>query len=120
MKKEVTDIQALHVELDAEDQELMGLFPARRQMAMNDILIVREGDVIYLVSKVQLARRRKMIQDIIDAGTVGVAGFVVLVQTILMVKRVVNPLRCLPWMSVVIFCGMAFRFLVNRFRKRQK
>lgn len=120
MKKEVTDIQALHVELDAEDRELMGMFPARRQMAMNDILIVREGDVIYLVSKVQLARRQKMIQDIIDAGTVGVAGFVVLVQTILMVNRVVNPLRCLPWMAAIIFCGMAFRFLVNRFRKRQK
>lgn len=31
MKKEVSDIQALHVELDAEDRELMGLFPARRQ-----------------------------------------------------------------------------------------
>lgn len=120
MKKEVTDIQALHVELDAEDRELMGLFPARRQMAMNDMLIVRERDVIYLVSKIQLARRQKMIQDIIDVGTVGVAGFVLLVQTILMVKRVVNPLRCLPWMSAVIFCGMAFRFLVNRFRKRQK
>lgn len=120
MKKEVTDIQALHVELDAEDRELMGLFPARRQMAMNDMLIVREGDVIYLVSKIQLARMQKMIQDIIDVGTVGAAVFVLLVLTILMVRRLVNPLRCLPWMSGIIFCCMALRLLVNRFRKKQK
>lgn len=31
MKKEVTDIQALHVDLDAEDRDLTGMFPARRQ-----------------------------------------------------------------------------------------
>ena len=116
----MTDIQALQVELDAEDRELMGMFPARRQMAMNDMLLVRDGDMIYLVSKIQLARRQKMIQDIIDVGTVGAAVFVLLVLTILMVMGLMNPLRCLPWMSGIIFCSMALRRLVNRFRKRQK
>ena len=120
MRKEVTDIQALQVELDAEDRELMGIFPARRQAAMNDMLLVRDGDMIYLVSKIYLARRQKMIQDIIDVGTVGAAVLVLLVLTILMVRRFVDPLRCLPWMSGIILCSMAFRLLVNRFRKRRK
>lgn len=117
MKKQVTDIQAIHVELDDDDRELMTMF--RRQRIMNDVLLVEDNDEMYIVSKSELARQRKMIQDVLDFCTVAIAVFVILLQTILMVKRVVNPLRCLPWMSAVIFGFMVTRFFVRKYRKNE-
>lgn len=116
MKKQITDIQAIRVDLDEEDQELMAMFRSR-QSIMDDTLLVQNGDEMYLVSKIQLARVRKLIQDIANAGTIAIAVFVLLLQTALMVKRVVNPLRCLPWMAVVLFAVMVYRFVVNKIRK---
>ena len=101
MKKQVTDIQTIRVDLDEEDQELMRMFRSR-QAIVNDALLVQDGEEMYLVSKTQIARTRKMIQDIVDAGTVGGAVFVLLLQTVLMLKRIVNPLRCLPRMAAVL------------------
>lgn len=119
MAKRVTDIQAIRVELDEEDQELMQMFRSR-QAIVNDTLLVQEGEEMYLVSKTQLARTRKLIQDIVDAGTIGIAVFVLLLQTVLMLKRVINPLRCLPWVSAVLFGIMVYRFITNKIRKRWK
>lgn len=116
MKKHVTDIQAIRVELDEEDRELMQMF-RHRQRATDDALLVQDGEKMYLVSKTQIARTRKLIQDIADAGTIGIAVFVLLLQTVLMIKRVVNPLRCLPWMSAVLFAAMEYHFAVNKIRK---
>ena len=116
MKKQVTDIQAVHVELDDDDQELMAMFRSRQRI-MNDVLLVQDDDEMYIVSKAEIARQRKMAQDIADAGTIGIAGFVLTLQTILMVKRAVNPLRCLPWMAAVMFGVMAYHFAVNKIRK---
>ena len=118
MKKQVTDVQAIHVELDDDDRELMAMFRSRQRI-MNDVLLVQDDDEMYIVSKAGLARQRKMIQDVLDFCTVAIAVFVILVQTILMVNRVVNPLRCLPWMAVVILCFMATRFFVRKYRKNE-
>lgn len=116
MKKQVTDIQAILVELDEEDQELMQMFRSRRSV-VDDALLVQDGEEMYLVSKAGLARTRKLIQDITNAGTIGIAVFVLLLQTVLMLKRVVNPLRCLPWMAAVLFAVMVYHFAVNKIRK---
>lgn len=116
MKKQVIDIQAIRMELDEEDQELMQMFRSR-QAVMNDALLVQDGEEMYLVSKVKLARTRKLIQDIVNAGTIGIAVFVLLLQTVLMLKRVINPLRGLPWMAAVLFGIMVYRFAVNKIRK---
>ena len=118
MKKQVTDIQAIHVELDDDDRELMLMFRSRQRI-MNDLLLVQDDDEMYIVSKTELARQRKMIQDVLDFSTTAIAVFVILLQTILMVKRVVNPLRCLPWMSVVIAVYMVTRFCVRKYRKNE-
>ncbi len=118
MKKQVTDIQAIHVELDDDDRELMTMFRSRQRI-MNDLLLVQDNDEMYIVSKAELARQRKMFQDILDFSTIAIAVFVILLQTILMVKRVVNPLHCLPWMSVVIAGYMITRFFVRKYRKNE-
>lgn len=116
MKKQITDIQAIRVELDAEDQELMQIFRSR-QSIVDDALLVQDGEEMYLVSKTQIARTRKLIQDYIDTAFIGISVFVLLLQTVLMLKRVVNPLRCLPWMAAVLFGIMVHRFVVNKVRK---
>lgn len=116
MKKQVTDIQAIRVDLDEEDQELMQMFRSR-QAIVDDALLVQDGEEMYLVSKTQLARTRKLIQDIANVGVIGIALFVLLLQTVLMIKRVINPLRCLPWMAAVLFAVMVYRFVVNKIRK---
>ena len=116
MKKQVTDIQAIRVELDDDDRELMAMFRSRQRI-MNDVLLVQDNNKMYIVSKAELARQRKMIQDVLDFCTIVIAVFVVLLQTILMVNRVVNPLSCLPWVSVVIFGFMVTRFCVRKYRK---
>ena len=118
MKKQVTNVQAIHVELDDDDRELMAMFRSRQRI-MNDVLLVQDNDEMYIVSKAEIARQRKMIQDILDFCTIAIAVFVILLQTILMVKRVVNPLRCLPWTSVVIFGFMVTRFFARKYRKNE-
>ena len=118
MKKQVTDIQSIHVELDDDERELMAMF-RNRQRIMNDVLLVQDNDEMYIVSKAELARQRKMVQDVLDFCAIAITVFVVLLQTILMVKRVVNPLRCLPWMSVVIAVYMVTRFCVRMYRKNE-
>lgn len=118
MKKQVTDIQAIHVELDNDDLELMAMFRSRQRI-MNDVLLVQDNDEMYIVSKEETARQRKMIQDALDFCTTAIAVFVVLLQTILMVNRVVNPLRCLPWVAVVIVGYMLIRFFMRKYRKNE-
>lgn len=118
MKKQVTDIQSIHVELDDDDRELMAMFRSRQRI-MNDALLVQDDDEMYIVSKEEIARQRKMIQDALDFCTTAIAVFVVLLQTILMVNRVVNPLRCLPWVAVVIVGYMVTRFFVRKYRKNE-
>lgn len=118
MKKQVTDIQAIHVELDDDDRELMAMFRSRQRI-MNDALLVQDNDEMYIVSKAEIARRRKMIQDVFDFSAIAIAVFAILLQTILMVKRVVNPLRCLPWVAAVILCFMLIRFFVREYRRNE-
>ena len=118
MKKQVTDIQAIHAELDDDDRELMAMFRSRQRI-MNDVLLVQDDDEMYIVSKAEIARKQKMIQNVLDFSTIAIAVFAVLLQTILMVKRVVNPLRCLPWVAVVIAGYMVTRFCVRKYRKNE-
>ena len=117
-KKQVTDIQSINVELDDDDRELMAMFRSRQRI-MNDMLLVQDNNKMYIVSKAELARQRKMAQDVLDFCAIAITVFVILLQTILMVKRVVNPLRCLPWVAVVIFGYMVTRFVVRKYRKNE-
>lgn len=116
MKKQITDIQAIRVELDEEDRELMQMFRSRRS-TIDDALLVQDGEEMYLVSKTQLARTRKLIQYYIDLTFIGIAVSVLLLETILMLKRVVNPLRGLPWVAVALFDIVFYHFAVNKIRK---
>ena len=50
MKKQVTDVQAIHVELDDDDRELMAMFQSRQRI-MNDVLLIQDNDEMYVVSK---------------------------------------------------------------------
>lgn len=118
MKKQVTDIQAIHVELDDDERELMAMFRSRQRL-MNDVLLVQDDEEMYIVSKTEIARQRKMIQDALDFCTTAISVFVVLLQTILMANRVVNPLRCLPWVAVVIAVYMVTRFVVRKYRRNE-
>ena len=118
MKKQVTDIQAIQVELDDDDRELMTMF-RNRQRIMNDVLLVQDNDEMYIVSKEEIARQRKIIQDVLDFSAIAITVFVILLQAILMGKRVVNPLRCLPWVAVVIVGYMVTRFFVRKYRKNE-
>lgn len=120
MKKEVMDIRDMSAELDAEDQELMQIFPVTRQLVLNEMVMVKDGEAYYLVSKDYLARRKKLMQDIFDVSTMGTAIVVLLVQTFLMVKRLVNPLRCMPAMAAVIFFSMLLRLAVKHWRRNEK
>lgn len=61
MKKQITDIQDIHVELDAEDKELMQMFPRNREAALRDMLLVQNGGEMFLLRKEDVARRRKAI-----------------------------------------------------------
>lgn len=61
MKKQVTDIQDIRVELDADDKELMAMFPRSRRAALDERLLVRNGDELYLVRKEDAARRKKIL-----------------------------------------------------------
>ena len=118
MKKQVTDIQAIQVELDDADRELMTMFRSRQRI-MDDALLVQDDDEMYIVSKAEIARKRKMLQDVLDFSIITIAVFAILLQTILMVKRAVNPLRCLPWVAVVILCFMLIRFFVREYRRNE-
>lgn len=65
MKKEVTDIQDIRVYLDSEDRELMGMFPRRREAALDEMLLVRNGESMYLLRKADVARIRKILDGIL-------------------------------------------------------
>lgn len=65
MKKEVTDIQDVRVELDEDDRELMRMFPRRREAALDEMMLVRKGERIYLLRKADVARRRKILDGIV-------------------------------------------------------
>lgn len=60
MKRSVTDLQDIRVELDEEDKELMKLFPRSRMAALDERLLVRRGEEVYLVRKEDAARWKKV------------------------------------------------------------
>ena len=64
MKKQITDIQDVHVELDAEDQQLMQMFPRNRETDLRDMLLVQNGEEMFLLRKEDVARRRKAIHTL--------------------------------------------------------
>lgn len=63
MKQIVTDIQDIRADIDEEDEELMRMFPRRRDAALNEMLLVknRKGQ-LWLVKKADVARRRKVMR----------------------------------------------------------
>ena len=66
MKKTVTDLQDIRVELDAEDKELMAMFPVSRRAVINDMqLVMRRNGRMYLENKAFAARKRKIIRCIL-------------------------------------------------------
>ena len=68
MKPTVTDLQDIRVELDAEDQEIMAMFPRSRRAALDERLLVHNGEEMYLVRKEDAARRKKVLIGIFLTG----------------------------------------------------
>ena len=92
MKQTVTDIQDIRAALDEEDEQLMRMFPRRREAALNEMLLVknRKGQ-LWLVKKSAVARRRKVMRGAAMAAC-GLFGAVCLVCSIVSaVRGVGNP-----------------------------
>jgi len=67
MNKEIIDLQDLRPELDAEDKELYKMFaPRNRDWCINDMVLVRKGDELYLERKADIAIRLKRRQAVIQ------------------------------------------------------
>lgn len=60
-KKVAYDVQTLCAELDEEDKDLMRMFPRNRETALRDMLLVKNGEEMFLLRKEDVARRRKAI-----------------------------------------------------------
>lgn len=65
MRQIVTDIQDIQAELDAEDEQLMRMFPRRREAALDEMLLVQKDGEMYLLRKEDVARSRKIMNGII-------------------------------------------------------
>ena len=65
MKQTVTDIQDIRAALDEEDEQLMRMFPRRRETALDEMLLVRNGEDMYLLRKADVARRQKILDGIV-------------------------------------------------------
>jgi len=84
--KEVIDLQELRPELDAEDKELMAMFPRHRDWDISDMVLVRQGEEMYLERKADIAIRQKRRQAVIQwlvglvAGTCLIFEFVAVLQ----------------------------------------
>lgn len=65
MRQIVTDIQDIQAELDAEDEQLMQMFPRRREAALDEMLLVQKDGEMYLLRKEDVARSRKIMNGII-------------------------------------------------------
>lgn len=90
MKKEVIDIQELHAELDAEDQELMQMFPPR-QRVLDDMLMVTEDEDCYLVSKTWLAHKRKQREDAVRVIVTGSGILLAVLAAVCLFLKIGNP-----------------------------
>ena len=68
MKMVTTDIQDIRVELDSEDQDLMRMFPRSRMSSLQDMLLIQQGEEIFLIRKEYVARKRKLVHTVIWAA----------------------------------------------------
>ena len=59
--KQVTDLLDVQVSMDAEDRELMRMFPRSRQTVLNDMLFVQDKSGAYLVKKSDVTRWKNVI-----------------------------------------------------------
>lgn len=82
MKMVSTDIQDIRVELDSEDQELMRMFPRSRMSSLQDMLLIQQGEEIFLIRKEYVARKRKLVHAIIWTA-IGAFCFLFLAASIL-------------------------------------
>lgn len=65
MKQKVTDIQDIRQELDVDDEQLMRMFPRRREAALDEMLLVQKDGEMYLLRKADVARQRKVLNGIV-------------------------------------------------------
>lgn len=100
--KEVTDIQLLRVELDAEDQELMMMFKPR-QRVLNDRLLVEDGADCYLISKSWLAHKRKQMEDTVRACVTGAGIMIAILAMVCMYRKIGSPMG---WLGVLGSLGL--------------
>jgi len=86
MRKEVIDLQDLRPELDEKDKELFSMFAKRREWNVNDMVLIRQGEELYLEKKADIAIRQKRRQAVIQwlvglvAGTCLIFEFVAVLQ----------------------------------------
>lgn len=111
--KQILDIRDLNAELDADDRELMKMFPRSREAAVSDMLLVRQGGSMYLVKKSEVARKKKIADGIAWAvlASVGVL-FLVLAVSSWMGGNRIWPLFLTLFEAVMLFCflkSQAFR-----------
>jgi len=73
-KKEVIDLQDLTADVDEEDAELLAMFPRSRERALNDMVLVKDGEEMYLERKADIAIRQKQQKAMIQWLTGLAAG----------------------------------------------
>ena len=69
MKQTVTDIQDIRAALDEEDEQLMRMFPRKREAALDEMLLVQKDGEMYLIRKEDVARRQKVLNGVFCAVT---------------------------------------------------
>lgn len=69
MKQTVTDIQDIRAALDEEDEQLMRMFPRKREAALDEMLLVQKDGEMYLIRKEDVARNRKILNGVFCAVT---------------------------------------------------
>lgn len=101
MRRTVVDMMEVRAAMDEEDRELMGMFSQKRKAATNDLLLVMDGERLYLVSKQELARKKKQMQDLFDLG-LGMAAAAALAGLLAAASSgAVEVQRAMPWMGIV-------------------
>lgn len=70
MKQTVTDIQDIRATMDEEDEQLMRMFPRRRESALDDMLLVQKDGDIFLLRKADVARWNKVLNGVFCAVSV--------------------------------------------------
>lgn len=89
--KQVTDLLDVQVSMDAEDRELMRMFPRSRQTVLNDMLFVQDKSGAYLVKKSDVIRWKNVLHGMSTAVRVALCSLFLVCSFLSFVMGIGNP-----------------------------